>query len=35
MAQGKAVFDANNVMAKCPSKFEAKAGLMAEPELEI
>jgi cytochrome c-type biogenesis protein CcmE len=27
MAQGRPVFEANNVMAKCPSKFEAKAGL--------
>lgn len=31
MAQGNAIFEANNVMAKCPSKFEAKAGLAAEP----
>ena len=35
MAGGVAVFEANNVMAKCPSKFEAKAGLMAEPGIEI
>lgn len=36
MANGKSVFVADNVMAKCPSKFEAKAGLMAEqPDIEI
>jgi cytochrome c-type biogenesis protein CcmE len=35
MAGGVAVFEANNVMAKCPSKFEAKAGLMAEPGIEL
>ena len=35
MASGNAVFEANNVMAKCPSKFEAKAGLTAESGLEI
>ena len=35
MARGTAVFEANNVMAKCPSKFEAKAGLMAEPGAPI
>jgi cytochrome c-type biogenesis protein CcmE len=27
MARGSAVFEADNVMAKCPSKFEAKAGI--------
>jgi cytochrome c-type biogenesis protein CcmE len=35
MTGGSAVFEANNVMAKCPSKFEAKAGLTAEPGIEI
>ena len=35
MAAGIPVFEANNVMAKCPSKFEAKAGLMAEPGVEL
>jgi len=35
MASGATVFEANNVMAKCPSKFEAKAGLMAEPGVEL
>lgn len=35
MTNGVAVFEASNVMAKCPSKFEAKAGLMAEPGIEL
>jgi cytochrome c-type biogenesis protein CcmE len=36
MAGGQPIFVADNVMAKCPSKFEAKAGLMAEePGVEI
>lgn len=35
MAGGAAVFEATNVMAKCPSKFEAKAGLMAESGVEL
>ncbi len=35
MARGTAVFEADNVMAKCPSKFEAKAGLTAEPGTSI
>ena len=35
MSSGHAIFEASNVMAKCPSKFEAKAGLMAEPGIEI
>jgi cytochrome c-type biogenesis protein CcmE len=35
MARGSAVFEATNVMAKCPSKFEAKAGLTAESGIEI
>jgi len=34
MADGHPVFEANNVMAKCPSKFEAKAGLMTESGIE-
>jgi len=34
-SSGTTVFEANNVMAKCPSKFEAKAGLMAEPGIEL
>ena len=35
MAGGQPVFEATNVMAKCPSKFQAKAGLMAEPGIEL
>jgi cytochrome c-type biogenesis protein CcmE len=35
MADGRPVFEANNVMAKCPSKFEAKAGLPSEQGIEI
>lgn len=35
MSQGEPVFEANNVLAKCPSKFEAKAGLAAEPSIEL
>jgi cytochrome c-type biogenesis protein CcmE len=35
MAQGRPIFEANNVMAKCPSKFEAKAGLMTNSGIEI
>jgi len=35
MAGGTPIFEAHNVMAKCPSKFEAKAGLTAEPGVEI
>jgi len=35
MVSGVAIFEANNVMAKCPSKFEAKAGLMTEPGIEL
>ena len=35
MARGTTIFAATNVMAKCPSKFEAKAGLMAEPGIEL
>lgn len=29
------LFEANNVMAKCPSKFEAQAGPASEPSLEL
>ncbi len=35
ISSGATVFEANNVMAKCPSKFEAEAGLMAEPGIEL
>ncbi|HEB90058.1 MAG TPA: cytochrome c maturation protein CcmE [Deltaproteobacteria bacterium] len=35
MAGGHPVFEATNVMAKCPSKFKAKAGLMAESGVEL
>ena len=36
MARGDAIFHADNVMAKCPSKFEAKAGLPTEqPGIEL
>jgi len=36
MARGDSIFVADNVLAKCPSKFKAKAGLMAEkPGVEI
>lgn len=35
IADGIPIFEATNVMAKCPSKFEAKAGLMAEPGIEL
>jgi cytochrome c-type biogenesis protein CcmE len=35
MHQGKPVFEANNVMAKCPSKFEAQAALAAESSFEL
>ncbi len=35
MAGGQPVFEATNVMAKCPSKFQAKAGLMAESGVEL
>ena len=35
MAGGRPVFEATNVMAKCPSKFKAKAGLMAESGVEL
>lgn len=35
LARGSRVFEANNLMAKCPSKFEAKAGPAAEPGIEL
>ncbi len=35
MNQGMPVFEANNVMAKCPSKFEAQVALAAESSVEL
>ncbi|MBJ20347.1 MAG: cytochrome c maturation protein CcmE [bacterium] len=35
LRRGSQVFEANNVMAKCPSKFEAQAGPAAEPSIEL
>ena len=35
MREGTAIFEAHNVMAKCPSKFEARAGPAAEPSIEL
>ena len=35
IAGGDRVFAADNLMAKCPSKFEAKAGMMAEQSIEL
>jgi hypothetical protein len=35
MNQGLPVFEADNVMAKCPSKFEAQAALAAESSVEL
>ena len=35
MSGGHAVFHADNVMAKCPSKFEAQVGPAAEPSIEL
>jgi cytochrome c-type biogenesis protein CcmE len=35
MSQGEPIFVANNVLAKCPSKFEAKTGPDAEPSIEL
>lgn len=35
MAQGTPVFEAHNVMAKCPSKFEAQAGPASEPSVAL
>jgi cytochrome c-type biogenesis protein CcmE len=35
MSDGVPIFEANNVMAKCPSKFEAQAGPASEPSIEL
>jgi len=35
MSQGEPVFQANNVMAKCPSKFEAQTGPASEASIEL
>jgi cytochrome c-type biogenesis protein CcmE len=35
MSGNTTVFEANNVLAKCPSKFEAQAGPAAEPSIEL
>jgi cytochrome c-type biogenesis protein CcmE len=35
MAQGQTVFQADNVMAKCPSKFEAQGGPASEPSIKL
>ena len=35
MGQDGPVFEANNVLAKCPSKFEAQVGPAAEPSIEL
>ena len=35
MARGSQVFEANNVMAKCPSKFEAQVGPAEEPSIAL
>jgi cytochrome c-type biogenesis protein CcmE len=35
MMRGSKVFEANNVMAKCPSKFEAQVGPATEPSIEL
>ena len=35
MNRGGQVFEANNLMAKCPSKFEAKAGPADEPSVAL
>lgn len=35
MTRGTRIFEANNVMAKCPSKFEAQVGPAAEPSIEL
>lgn len=35
MNRGTRVFEADNLMAKCPSKFEAKAGPAAEPSIAL
>ncbi|MAG33024.1 MAG: hypothetical protein CL908_19270 [Deltaproteobacteria bacterium] len=35
LVQGQHVFQADNLMAKCPSKFEAQAAAAAEPPIEL
>lgn len=35
MAQGQPVFEATNLLAKCPSKFEAKAGPADQATIEL
>jgi cytochrome c-type biogenesis protein CcmE len=35
LERGSKVFEANNVMAKCPSKFEAQVGPAEEPSIEL
>jgi cytochrome c-type biogenesis protein CcmE len=35
MSQGHPVFQANNVMAKCPSKFQAQTGPASEASIEL
>ena len=35
MDQGEVVFEADNLLAKCPSKFEAQAGPASEPSIEL
>jgi cytochrome c-type biogenesis protein CcmE len=35
MSEGIPIFEANNVLAKCPSKFEAKAGPATESSIEL
>jgi cytochrome c-type biogenesis protein CcmE len=35
LMRGSKVFEANNVMAKCPSKFEAQVGPATEPSIEL
>lgn len=35
MSHGEQVFEADNLMAKCPSKFEAQAGPASEPSIEL
>jgi len=35
MSDGTPIFEANNVLAKCPSKFEAQAGPASEASIEL
>ena len=35
MSNGTPIFRANNVLAKCPSEFEAEAGPASEPSIEL